>query len=95
MPLIIEATLAKGPDERIFFSLYEAKRGSQEPILRIRRSTREPEVLIRPMEDPELEQLMTQALLGDTFSERFQEALRDFAEGLFQAGIDYAKRQKE
>jgi hypothetical protein len=95
VPLIIDATLEEDQARRLFFSCYEARRGSQESIVRIPRNTTEPEVLIKPMKDPKLEQMMIRVLLGNTFSEQFQEAFQEFAEGMFQAGIDYAERKKE
>ncbi len=89
--LNIEVTLNEDRPNRIRFSSFCPYQGNQNRVLRVLPDNCEKTRLkIKPMESPELDQLMTTVLSKNIFSPELESALSELAEGFFQAGIEYA-----
>jgi hypothetical protein len=92
--LNIEVTLNEDRPDRTRFSTFCHNQGSQSHVLRVLRDDcEETRLKIKPMESPELDQLMSVILTKNIFSPELEQALSELAEGFFQAGIEYANRK--
>ena len=94
MGLVLRVDIAEVSGELRFVSS-ETKRGRQEGLLKIHHDATGPSVSIKPMSSPDLEQLMSTMVYEKVLSDESRDAIIEFAEGFFRAGIEYANRKKD